>query len=50
MSVRKKTGHRCTLVLVVVMFAVLWLPVHIHLLLTYFGNVPETRFYEVNFA
>jgi len=35
------------LALVVIMFAVLWLPIHVHLLVVYFGTVPDTRFYEV---
>jgi len=47
-SVDKKRKVGRTLVLVVVMFAALWLPVHIHLLVTYFGKIPDTRFYEVN--
>jgi len=47
-SVDKKRKAGRTLVMVVVMFAALWLPVHIHLLVMYFGKIPETRFYEVN--
>jgi len=47
-SVDKKRKAGRTLVLVVVMFAALWLPVHIHLLVLYFGTIPDTRFYEVN--
>jgi len=47
--VDKKRQTCRTLVLVVVMFAVLWLPVHIHLLVMYFGKIPDTRFYEVNY-
>jgi len=43
----KKRQAGRTLVIVVVMFAVLWLPVHIHLLVMAFGKVPDTRFYEV---
>ena len=35
------------LALVVIMFAVLWLPIHVHLLVVYFGTIPDTRFYEV---
>jgi len=46
-SVDKKRKAGRTLVMVVVMFAALWLPVHIHLLVMYFGKIPETRFYEV---
>ena len=47
-TIDKKRQAGRTLVLVVVMFAALWLPVHIHLLVTYFGKIPETHFYEVN--
>ena len=47
-SVDKKRKAGRTLVLVVVMFAALWLPVHVHLLVMYFGKLPETRCYEVN--
>jgi len=47
-SVDKKRKAGRTLVTVVVMFAALWLPVHIHLLVMYFGKIPQTRFYEVN--
>jgi len=46
-GVDKKRKAGLTLVLVVVMFAVLWLPVHIHLLVMYFGKEPDARFYEV---
>ena len=47
-SVDKKRKAGRTLVLVVVMFAALWLPVHIHLLVMYFGTIPKTRFYTVS--
>jgi len=43
----RKRQASFTLVIVVLMFAVLWLPVHIHLLLVYFGDIPDTRLYEV---
>ena len=43
---RKKQASRL-LILVVVLFAILWLPVHTHLLLYYFGNVEMDRSYEV---
>jgi len=49
-SVDKKRQAGRTLVLVVVMFAALWLPIHIHLLVMYFGKIPETHFYEVKHA
>ena len=35
------------LVLVVVIFALFWLPVHIHLLVAYFDELPDNTFYEV---
>nr|AKQ63071.1 FLamide receptor 1 [Platynereis dumerilii] len=41
---RKKKASRL-LILVVVIFALLWLPVHIHLLIAYFGTLPENKFY-----
>lgn len=41
---RKKKASRL-LILVVVIFALLWLPVHIHLLVAYFGTIPGTKFY-----
>ena len=54
---RKRSSHAerqrqvsRVLALVVLMFAVLWLPIHIHLLVVHFGTVPQTRFYEVSDA
>ncbi|ELU16355.1 hypothetical protein CAPTEDRAFT_213569 [Capitella teleta] len=35
------------LVLVVAVFAVCWLPLHIHLLVAYYGQLPETVLYKV---
>ncbi len=35
------------LLIVVLVFAISWLPLHIHFLISYFGTQPETRFYEV---
>ena len=34
------------LISVVLIFAILWLPVHIHLLVAYFGTLPQTQFYH----
>jgi len=42
--VDRKRQTRHTLVLVVVTFAALWLPVHIHLLVMYFGKLTDIRF------
>jgi len=49
---RTKSFHRKQavgrlLVLVVALFAVLWLPVHIHLLVAYFGHILTDRWYQV---
>lgn len=46
----KKTDNRkkqasTLLIIVVVLFAILWLPVHIHLLVAFFGNPPESALY-----
>ncbi|ELU05381.1 hypothetical protein CAPTEDRAFT_54029, partial [Capitella teleta] len=41
---KRKAGR--LLILVVVVFAILWLPVHIHLLLAYFGKLPEAPWYQ----
>ena len=42
---KKKQASRL-LVLVVVIFAIFWLPVHIHLLVAFFGTLPEdSKFY-----
>jgi len=45
-SAKKRQASRL-LVLVVVIFAVLWLPLHIHLLVFYFGNTSDSPFYLV---
>ena len=45
-SAKKRQASRL-LVLVVVIFAVLWLPLHIHLLLLYFGYTSDSPFYLV---
>ena len=42
---KKKQAGRL-LILVVVIFALLWLPVHIHLLIAFFGKIPTTRLYQ----
>ena len=42
----KKKQATCVIILVVVIFAILWLPVHIHLLVAYFGENPQSRFYQ----
>lgn len=41
---KKKQASRL-LILVVVIFALLWLPVHIHLLIAYFGTIPTSKLY-----
>ena len=41
---KKKKASRL-LILVVLIFAILWLPVHIHLLIAYFGTIPQNKFY-----
>ena len=41
----KKKQATCVIILVVVIFAILWLPVHIHLPAAYFGDIPQSRFY-----
>lgn len=45
-SAKKRQASRL-LILVVVIFAVLWLPLHIHLLLFYFGYTSDSPFYLV---
>ena len=45
-SSRKRQASRL-LVLVVVVFALLWLPIHIHLLVAYFGSIPMDVAYQV---
>lgn len=41
----KKHASRL-IIAVVVMFAIFWFPVHVHLLLAYFGRVPDTNWYR----
>ena len=45
-SAKKRQASRL-LILVVVIFAVLWLPLHIHLLVVYFGYTSDSPFYLV---
>ena len=42
---RNKQASRI-LILVVVIFAILWLPVHIHLLVAYFDKISTSQFYQ----
>ena len=42
---RKKQATRL-IILVIVIFAIFWLPVHIHLLVAYYGSMPTSRFYQ----
>jgi len=46
-SFRRKQAVGRLLVLVVALFAVLWLPVHIHLLVAFFGEISTARWYQV---
>lgn len=46
-SFRRKQAVSRLLVLVVALFAVLWLPVHVHLLVAFFGNISTDRWYLV---
>ena len=46
-SFRRKQAVGRLLVLVVALFAILWLPVHIHLLVAYFGVISTDRWYLV---
>src|SRR6218665_1121500 len=41
---KQRTGR--LLIAVVALFAILWLPVHVHLLVAYFGSLPESDFYS----
>lgn len=41
---RRRTGR--TLVAVVVVFALLWLPVHVHLLVAFWGTLPTDQLYQ----
>lgn len=45
-SIRRKKQIGRLLLLVVVVFAVLWLPVHIHLLVAFFGQIPTHKAYN----
>ena len=43
----ERKRHACRLVItVVIIFAIFWFPVHIHLLLAHFKEVPQTNFYN----
>jgi len=42
----KKRQASRLIILVVVIFAIFWLPIHIHLLVAYFGTLPESKFYQ----
>ena len=42
---KKKQATRL-IILVVVIFAIFWLPIHIHLLVAYFGELPQSNFYQ----
>ncbi|KAK2141589.1 hypothetical protein LSH36_1073g00035 [Paralvinella palmiformis] len=42
----KKRQASRLIILVVVIFALFWLPVHIHLLVAYFGNIPTNPVYN----
>jgi len=46
-SFRRKQAIGRLLVLVVALFALLWLPVHIHLLVAFFGHISTDRWYLV---
>ena len=47
-TIRRRASHVTrVLVIVVVVFAVCWLPLHIHLLVVYCGVQPAQRWYEV---
>lgn len=45
-SIRRKKQIGRLLVVVVVAFAVLWLPVHVHLLVAFFGRIPKHKAYH----
>ena len=34
------------LIVVIVVFAIFWFPIHIHLLIAYFGELPQSNFYR----
>ena len=42
---KKKQASRL-IISVVVIFAIFWLPIHIHLLIAYFGELPISKFYQ----
>jgi allatostatin receptor len=44
-EVRKRHASRLV-ISVVLIFAIFWFPVHIHLLMVYFSSVPDTKFYN----
>jgi allatostatin receptor len=46
---QRKHRHHATkiIILVVAVFAVCWLPLHIHLLVAYYGTVPSSHLYKV---
>lgn len=46
-SARRNKQIGRLLVIVVVLFAVLWLPVHVHLLIVFFGDLPTSEVYQV---
>ncbi|KAI0238031.1 Allatostatin-A receptor, partial [Lamellibrachia satsuma] len=45
-SQHKKRQASRLIILVVVIFALFWLPVHIHLLVAYFGKLPDSAAYQ----
>ena len=45
-SQNKKRQASRLIILVVVIFAIFWLPVHIHLLVAYFGSIPNNPVYN----
>ncbi len=45
---QERTMHATRIVIsVVIIFGICWLPLHLHLLLVYFGRQPQSRVYEV---
>jgi allatostatin receptor len=45
-SVGRKRHASRLVISVVLIFAIFWFPVHIHLLMVYFSSVPDTKFYN----
>lgn len=43
---QKKKQATQLIILVIVIFAIFWLPVHIHLLIAYYSKLPDNRFYH----